>query len=198
MKQDTHPRKTTRRVTFGSVATAIFVAIGLAACGSTNNATSTTTVASGTGASSTGANAASGGSQSVVVSTAQNAKFGTILESGGKTLYTLAPSSTPCTTACLKIWPSLSLPQSITKATAGSGVTASNLGTVDQGGTLQVTYSGKALYFFSGDTTAGQANGNITDTWGKWSVIVTAAPADSGSSASTPTTMAPGSGGAGF
>ena len=197
MKQDTQPRKTTRRVTFGSIATAIFVAIGLAACGSTNTA-STTTVASGTGAGTTGANAASGGSQSVVVSTAQNAKLGTILESGGKTLYTLAPSSTPCTAACLKIWPALSLPQSVATATAGSGVTASNLGTVDQGGTLQVTYSGKALYFFSGDTTAGQANGDITDTWGKWSAVVTAAPANSGSSANTPTTMAPGSGGAGF
>ena len=38
------------------------------------------------------------------------------------------------------------------------------------GGTLQVTYSGKPLYWFSGDNAAGQVNGNVTDTWGKWSV----------------------------
>jgi predicted lipoprotein with Yx(FWY)xxD motif len=195
MEQDTHPRKMTRRTTFGYVATAIFVIVGLAACGSANNTAATTTVPS------TGTNAASGGSKSVVVSTVQNATFGTILESGGKTLYTLTPSSTPCTSACKKVWPVLALPQGVTTtATAGSGVTASDLGTVDESGTLQVTYAGKALYFFSGDTGAGQANGNITDMWGKWSVVVTAAPAHSVSPTNntSTTTTPPGSGGAGF
>ena len=38
---------------------------------------------------------------------------------------------------------------------------------------LQVTYSGKPLYFFSGDTAAGQVHGNVSDTWGKWSAVVT-------------------------
>lgn len=64
------------------------------------------------------------------------------------------------------------------------------------GGTLQVTYSGKPLYWFSGDKAMGQVNGNVTDTWGKWSSIVTAKSASSGSG-STPTTS-PSSGGASF
>jgi len=70
----------------------------------------------------------------------------------------------------------------VTKATAGTGVSASKLGTVKRsGGALQVTYSGKPLYWFSGDTGAGQVHGNVTDTWGKWSDVVTAKSASSSS-----------------
>jgi predicted lipoprotein with Yx(FWY)xxD motif len=131
----------------------------------------------------------------VVVSTAKNAKFGKILVSG-KTLYALKPSKTACTAACMKVWPALMLPKGTAKATAGSGVTASKLGSLSRaGGVHQVTYSGKALYWFSGDSGPGQVNGNVTDEWGKWSAVVTAKSKTSGSG-STPTTS--GSGGAGF
>ena len=44
-----------------------------------------------------------------------------------------------------------------------------------------MTYAGKPLYWFSGDTAAGQVHGNVTDTWGKWSAVVTAKPARSSS-----------------
>jgi predicted lipoprotein with Yx(FWY)xxD motif len=112
--------------------------------------------------------------KSVVVKTVKVAKVGTVLASG-KTLYTLKPSSTPCTAACLKVWPELVLPKGVTKATAGSGVSSSKLGTVKRaGGVRQVTYGGKPLYWFVGDTGPGQVHGNVTDTWGKWSSIVTA------------------------
>ncbi len=114
-----------------------------------------------------------GAATSVVVSTTKNPNVGTILVSG-KTVYTLKASKTPCSTQCLKIWPALMLPKGVTKATAGTGVSASKLGTVKRGGALQVTYSGKPLYFFVGDTGAGQVHGNLTDTWGKWSDVVTA------------------------
>jgi predicted lipoprotein with Yx(FWY)xxD motif len=119
------------------------------------------------------AGASTDAAKSVVVSTAKSAKFGTILVSGA-TLYTLKPSKTACTATCLKIWPALVLPKGQTKATAGSGVSASKLGTVTRsGGVRQVTYGGKALYFFSGDSGAGQVDGNVTDEWGKWSAVVT-------------------------
>ena len=100
----------------------------------------------------------------VTVSSTKNAKLGTILVSG-KTLYTLKPSSTACTAACLKVWPALVLPAGVTKAKAGSGVSAAKLGTVKRNGVVQVTYGGKPLYYFVGDTTTGQANGDVTDTW---------------------------------
>ena len=67
------------------------------------------------------ASSEAGAASGVTVSTTKNAKIGTILVSG-KTLYTLKPSSTACTAACLKVWPALVLPAGATKAKAGSGV----------------------------------------------------------------------------
>jgi predicted lipoprotein with Yx(FWY)xxD motif len=154
-------RKATRGVSFVRAAGAIIALGGLSA----------STVAAGT----------AGAATKVVVSTAKNATLGTILVSG-KTLYTLKASKTPCTAQCLSIWPELVLPKGVKKATAGAGVNAAKLGTVRRaGGVLQVTYGGKALYWFSGDSRAGQVNGNVTDTWGKWSDVVTAKSAGSGS-----------------
>jgi predicted lipoprotein with Yx(FWY)xxD motif len=108
----------------------------------------------------------------VVVST-RTSKYGTILVSG-KTLYIIKSASKfPCTGKCLKIWPALLLPKGVTKATAGSGVNAATLGTVmHKGGSVQVTYAGKPLYWFYKDTAPGQVNGNISDKWGTWSVVV--------------------------
>ena len=136
----------------------------------------------------------------MTVSTTKNAKMGTILVSGNKTLYTLKPSSTACTAACLKIWPALVLPAGVTKAKAGSGVSASKLGTVKHNGAVQVTYGGKPLYFFVGDTAAGQVNGVVTDTWGKWTAVVTkkSASSSSGSSNSGTGNSSAGGGGAAF
>jgi predicted lipoprotein with Yx(FWY)xxD motif len=136
--------------------------------------------------------------KSVAVSTLKTTKFGKILVSG-KTLYTLKPSKAACTAACLKVWPELVLPAGVMKATAGHGVSGSKLGTAARaGGVLQVTYSGKPLYWFAGDTASGQVNGNVTDTWGKWSVVVTAKPAKSSSSSGSGSSSSSGSGGAGF
>jgi predicted lipoprotein with Yx(FWY)xxD motif len=141
-----------------------------------------------------------GAQTSSSVATMKTTKFGTILVSGN-TVYTLQPSKTACTTQCLKIWPEVLLPKGVTKAKAGSGVDASKLGTIKRsGGTLQVTYAGKPLYWFVGDTAHGQVNGNITDAWGKWSVYVTskagATSSNSGSGSSGGSSA--GSGGVSF
>src|ERR1700722_19090698 len=120
-----------------------------------------------------------GAASAVTVATTKNAKMGTILVSG-KTLYPWKPSTTACTAACLKIWPALVLPAGVTKAKAGSGVSAAKLGSVKRNGVVQVTYGGKPLYHFVGDTTTGQVNGDVTDTWGKWTAVVTKKSANSG------------------
>ena len=141
------------------------------------------------------AHAAGEATKGVVISAAKNAKYGTILVSG-HTLYTLSPSKIACTAACWKVWPEVLLPKGVTKATAGSGVSAAKLGTVKRaGGALQVTYSGKALYKFFEDSAPGQVKGVTTDTWGKWSVIVLKKPSSSGG---TTTTTSPTGGGGGF
>ena len=115
--------------------------------------------------------------KSVVISAVKTKNYGTVLVDG-KTLYTLKPGKTGCAAACHNIWPQLLLPKGMTKATAGAGVSKAKLGTVGvAGGALQVTYSGKALYWFIGDKAPGQVNGNVTDMWGKWSDFATVKPA---------------------
>jgi predicted lipoprotein with Yx(FWY)xxD motif len=140
--------------------------------------------ASFAGLAVTAAQASTGHTASVVVSTSKSAKLGTILVSG-RTLYFLKTTKSACNAACLKIWPALMLPKGVKKATAGSGVSASKLGTVTRsGGLLQVTYGGKPLYHFTGDSASGQVHGNVTDTWGTWSDVVIAKPASTSGSGS--------------
>jgi predicted lipoprotein with Yx(FWY)xxD motif len=124
-----------------------------------------------------GAAPSSAAAKGVVISTMKTTTWGTILVSG-RTLYTLKPSATACTASCLKYWPEVLLPKGVTKPLAGKGVTASKLGTLKRrGGRLQVTYEHKPLYWFALDTAPGQVKGNVTDTWGVWSVVVTVKPA---------------------
>jgi predicted lipoprotein with Yx(FWY)xxD motif len=107
------------------------------------------------------------------ISTVKNAKLGTLLVAG-ETVYTLKPSAIACTGKCLKVWPPVELPQGVMAATAGTGVDAAKLGTKTLAdGDLQVTYSGKPLYWYFKDTKAGQVKGNITDKWGKWLSVAT-------------------------
>ncbi len=122
----------------------------------------------------------------------KSAKFGEVL-TAGDTVYTLKPSSRSCTATCFKFWPPVVLPKGAKHPIAGSGVTASKLGTKsvkDVG--LQVTYDGHLLYWYYKDTAPGQVNGDVTDTWGKWTPVVL-----SKSSASPPTST-PGTGGVSF
>jgi predicted lipoprotein with Yx(FWY)xxD motif len=147
----------TRKLLIASIALA--TVLGFAATGgiaSANSATSTRTASA--------------------ISTAKNAKLGTFLMADGNAVYTLKPSKKDCNSdaKCLKAWPPVLLPQGVTTPTAGSGVVAAKLGTVAAaGGALQVTYSGKALYWFFKDKASGQVKGNVKDKWGKWATLVT-------------------------
>jgi predicted lipoprotein with Yx(FWY)xxD motif len=127
---------------------------------------------------------------------------GRVLAVGTAPVYTLQANATACAAACLHIWPAVMLPQGAKHATAGSGVSSSKLGTAKMtGGARQVTYSGKRLFTFVYDT-PGHVNGNITDTWGKWTVVVLsksgAHAAASPPKSTTSTSSNAGSGGASF
>jgi predicted lipoprotein with Yx(FWY)xxD motif len=134
--------------------------------------------------------AVSAGASNQVTLTAQSiGKVGKVLVFKGKAAYTLSPVGSPCDAACLKIWPAVTVPASVTTVGAGSGVQQSMLGvTTGPGGTHQVTYNGQPLYWFYKDK-KGTVKGDITDQWGKWTAVVIAKAkhASSGSS-STPTT----------
>jgi len=129
-----------------------------------------------------------GAATSTTVSSANNAKLGPILVAG-KTVYTLQPSKTACTSACLKEWPAVVLPHGVKQPTAGSGVDASQLGTKKFAkNSLQITYAGKRLYWSAKDKKAGQVHGNVTNKWGTWSTV-TAASNDSTTTTPAPTTV---------
>ena len=139
--------------------------------------------------------AGASGTSKVVITTSTNSKFGKILVSNGKALYTLVPSGTACGSQCLVIWPAVSLGSKVSHATAGHGVSQSALGVTNgPGGIRQVTYHGHPVYWYAGDT-KGQVNGNKTDEWGKWTVVVVGKhTANSGTSGGSTA----GSGGASF
>ncbi len=101
---------------------------------------------------------------SVMISTKSIPGVGTVLvDSSGSTLYALASESggtIMCTDSCATTWPPVLLPAGVSSATAGSGVSASELGTISRpdGGT-QVTYGGMPLYLFVSDQAPGQDTG---------------------------------------
>jgi predicted lipoprotein with Yx(FWY)xxD motif len=143
------------------------------------------------------AGASSGKQVTVSVTTIGKSK---VLTANGKPLYVLKPSSVSCGSGCLKIWPALTLPASVSSATAGKGVQGSMLGTTaGPKGLMQVTYGGQPVYFFFQDKAGGKANGNITDKWGKWTDVSMSksGSSGSGSSGNSGGTSA-GSGGASF
>lgn len=106
--------------------------------------------------------------------TTHASRFGKVLfDGGGRTLYLFKHdkgSRSTCSGACAKAWP----PFLTTKAPkAGTGARASLLGTTKRAdGTLQVTYAGHPLYYFSGDTKPGQIKcENVVNFGGLWLVV---------------------------
>jgi predicted lipoprotein with Yx(FWY)xxD motif len=103
-----------------------------------------------------------------VAAEAENSTLGkTVLTTTkGRTLYSLSVEKNGkfiCTASCLSIWHPLLVPAD----TRPTGPV--KLGTVKrpEGGT-QVTYKGRPLYRFGGDTKAGQANGEGIKDVGAW------------------------------
>jgi len=155
------------------------LALGIAAAGCGGSSSSSATpAASGTNASSgsSGAYGYGGGGGSSTSSSAVTVKtasspLGTILvDQDGKTLYLFEADSmnkSNCSGGCLTLWPPV---MANGKATAGSGVSAGMVGTAT--GPSQVTYAGHPLYWFSGDTAAGDTNGEgLTDFGGAWYAV---------------------------
>lgn len=133
----------------------------------------------------------------VKVSAQTVGKMGKLLESGGKVLYVISTTAAPCDSSCLAIWPALTLPTGVKGATAGSGVQKSKLGvTTDAAGAHQVTYGGKAVYWFSSDS-KGTVTGNITDQWGTWKAVVVVKPHAAAGAGTTTTTSGASAGGGG-
>ena len=106
-----------------------------------------------------------------------NSRLGRILvDSAGRTLYLFkadSRSKSACSGACATAWPPLSTSG---KPTAGTGLTASKLGTITRsGGQRQVTYNGHPLYLFIKDKKPGQLTGQGLTAFGAAWYVVSAA-----------------------
>lgn len=137
--------------------------------------------------------AATGATTSATVLSARNGVLGDILVSaGGRTLYHDSAERrgrVACVRSCAVTWPPLVIGAHV-KPVAGRGISASLLGTVRRpDGRLQVTYRGLPLYLFSGDTKAGQANGQ--DVGGSWHALTPAGAAVTKTTAPSMKTTAP-------
>jgi predicted lipoprotein with Yx(FWY)xxD motif len=157
-----------------TLASAGVIALVVAGCGSS----------SGGGSSSKPSSSSAG-----PMVTASSSSLGKIITDGqGRTLYQFAKDTgmqSNCTGTCASLWPPFTASG---KPAAGSGVTASAIKLVKRSdGAKQVTLDGHPLYFFSGDKSAGQTNGQgLNDFGAKWfttgpsGATVTGAPKSSG------------------
>jgi predicted lipoprotein with Yx(FWY)xxD motif len=138
-----------------------------AACGGDDDDASTTTTTTTTAPaddSSTTTTEAGGTAVSVELT---ESDLGQILSSGGRTLYLFTPDAggTPtCNDDCATSWPALVADGT---PTVGDGLDATLFASATRDdGDEQVTVDGWPLYFFSGDVSPGDTNGQgVGDVW---------------------------------
>ena len=158
--------RTSRRVSLALKFGLPLAAAGIlaAACSSSGAAPSTS---SGTSAAGDGSSAAGGGSSATTVDVRTSNGNTFLTDSSGRSLYLWVPDTktmSMCSGACATAWPPLTAKGA---PTAGTGVTASDLGTISRSdGTKQVSYAGHPLYYFAGDNAAGQTNGEGSNGFG--------------------------------
>ena len=142
-------------ITFlASAAMIPLAALAIAACGGGGGATAASSPKTPTGAAST-------------VGVMNNSLGSILVNASGRTLYLFKADSatkSACSGACAGAWPPLLAKGAVT---AGSGVTASKLGTIERSdGSRQVSYNGHPLYLFIQDTKPGQAAGQGVTAFG--------------------------------
>jgi predicted lipoprotein with Yx(FWY)xxD motif len=176
----------------------------LAAACSSGGSSSAATPASSSPAAANSGNAAA--SSSLVISTATSSAGPVLINGSGRAVYVWAKDTkdtSACTGACASAWPPV---QPSGTVTAALSAVSSDLGTITRSdGTKQVTYEGHPLYYFSGDSGSGQANGQGSDSFGaKWWLVtpsgadvtasVTSFTPSGGSSTMAPAGSSPSSG----
>jgi predicted lipoprotein with Yx(FWY)xxD motif len=105
--------------------------------------------------------------------TQKSSSYGTYLsDDEGHAVYMFTADSkgtSKCTDACAKAWPPMT-----TSGTpiAEAGVNTTLLSKIPRDGSMQVTYAGMPLYYFSGDKAAGTTAGQGIDHFGgKWYLV---------------------------
>ena len=157
------------------------IAIAIAAgCGSNNDQAAAPATTAGAGSGSgygapppTTAMGTGAGAGAAAVSTASGQLGEHLVGPNGHTLYLFEKdtgSTSTCTGACAAAWPPL-----ITTGapTAGGAADAGLLGTTKRpDGTMEVTYGGHPLYYYSGDAAPGDTAGQEVEAFGaEWYAV---------------------------
>jgi len=174
---------------------AVGVAVLAAACSSAGSSTAASSPPPPASSAAAGGSASASGN--TVIETASSSA-GTVLTNGsGRAVYLWVKDTgdmSQCSGACAGAWPAVTTTGTVTAAGAAK---PSDLGTITRSdGTKQVTYDGHPLYYFSGDSGAGTASGQGSDSFGaKW-WLVAPSGSDVTASVSSFTASASGSGSA--
>jgi len=172
---------------FSVIAFSVFMAMLLAACGSSTGGGYSSSGSTNPAATATPTTAPTSASSSAVIQTATATVKGqskTILtNTQGKTLYYFTADTATkaaCTGQCVQVWPPLLFTGSGTPTSSTSlpGV----LSVQSDANGSQVEYNGHLLYVYSGDTAPGQTKGE--GLLGKWFVATPDLPVQSGAPSS--------------
>ena len=153
-------RPSTRLLSLAGAATLMLVA---AACSSTGSSPGQTVLGTQT-------NPSTGAANSLVVGMATSSTLGTYLTgNNGLTLYIFtadSPDMSACTsTQCLANWTPL-LDKSGATVTGPTGATGTFATIARSDGGIQVAYNHQPLYYYMGDATAGDTNGQgVNNKW---------------------------------
>ena len=144
------------------------LAAALLAAAACSSSSSSSSAASGGGTPAVGA---SGSAMTIETHTGSAGTF--LTDGSGRAVYMFAKDGTDksaCDGACASAWPPVTTTGS---PVASGGAQSSDLGTLTRSnGAKQVTYDGHALYYFAGDTSAGQTNGQGVNGFGaKWWLV---------------------------
>jgi predicted lipoprotein with Yx(FWY)xxD motif len=151
----------------------VAAALLAAACGSSSSgsaASSPPATSAHPAASTSNAGASTTGT---VIKTVAGSTGAFLTDKSGRAVYLWVKDpmgKSMCSGACAGAWPPVTTTGTVT---ASGGVKASDLGTITRSdGTKQVTYDGHPLYYFSGDSGAGQTTGQGSDSFGaKWWLV---------------------------
>ena len=158
-----------------SVIGAAVIGLLMAACSSSSSSTTSSPTTSSPASSSAAAAPATTQASTATVSLAAISGIPgkALIGSNGRTLYLFQgdkSGTSACTGACATTWP----PYIVTGTPqAGSGISQALLGTITRpDGTVQLTYNGHPLYYFTADAAGGSAHGQGVKAFGaEWYVV---------------------------
>jgi len=148
----------------GGVAAVVVIAVACSSGGGGGSSAPASPAASG---------ASGSGSGPTVITTATTSAGSVLTDGSGRAVYLWVKdtgTTSTCSGACAGAWPPVTATGTVTAS--GSAV-ASDLGTTTRSdGTKQVTYDGHPLYYYAGDSAAGMASGQGSDSFGaKWWLV---------------------------